>query len=529
MTKEFFATDKFLVPDEDRLELTFCIPCMLVFLSEGVGKGKTDSRTAAAGRLERICEILEYSKTAAALVHCIWVDQYEALYVEFKTCASQHSTHKSQQKPEESQLGQLVEVVETQPVSVEKYEANPKIYNKRKRTSERGRHADEDLIPPSDLSTLAVQGPNNPAISTVQSQRYKDATQQCDDETSQSCQEFSTESQLQAIREPLRLRSPAPHQDLLIAETLMRDVKIYFENTCRTMKFDDQGTLLNLEGTEFHNDLCSNFDSYCFSATKFKEKRSFVDFRVAFDKAFSLVQPILEAEHPRTLACFLEVMIHFIQVGMPAAASTILRFIQQMSVIRKKQSFARLSWILADLKSNSLLAMAQIWKCVVDTVESELGPRSRFAISVRLDYIKRVYGHSEYREEERLLREVLTQLSSSPSVSSPRVMLNLAHNLNRQRRHKEAEEIALGVLSLFGEHDMYRGRKVERVECKKVISHCQFYRGKILAAQQTMQEAIQMVESFWGPHHSWILEFKNVLEGWYRQSGMVESANFLRR
>jgi hypothetical protein len=51
--------------------------------------------------------------------------------------------------------------------------------------------------------------------------------------------------------------------------------------------------------------------------------------------------------------------------------------------------------------------MAQIWKYTTNIFDSELGTFSRLAISVCLDYIKRVYGIINYLKEERLLRDLL--------------------------------------------------------------------------------------------------------------------------
>jgi hypothetical protein len=72
------------------------------------------------------------------------------------------------------------------------------------------------------------------------------------------------------------------------------------------------------------------------------------------------------------------------------------------------------------------------------------------------------------------------------------VILNLAHNLNRQRRYDEAEEIALEVTKLLRKHKMYAQRVVERIESLKIISHIQYEQGAPLA-EQTMRRAIQIV------------------------------------
>jgi hypothetical protein len=132
--------------------------------------------------------------------------------------------------------------------------------------------------------------------------------------------------------------------------------------------------------------------------------------------------------------------------------------------------------------------MAQIWKCTTDTFDSELGTFSRLAVSVRLDYIKRMYGITNCPKEERLLRDLLAQFEGIPRPPPPRVILNLAHNLNRQGRHSEAEGMALKVLLRLQEHEI-----VERIEFLKIISRSQFNLGKTLAAEQTMRTAIRMI------------------------------------
>ncbi len=326
-------------------------------------------------------------------------------------------------------------------------------------------------------------------------------------------------------------RAPSLPQALLVSENLFYNIKVYFENSCRNMILDDSGTLLTPNGAELHNDLCNDFDSYCFTATMFIEKGLHVEFRRALSKASALVEQILRAEHPRTLACFLEVFIHLIQTGLPEVTSFLRDFIKRMSakVTRKGLPWGQICRLFGELDSESLdQAMAQTWKCTTDIFDRELGTFSRLAISVRLDYIKRVYGITNYLEEERLLRDLLAQFGGIPKLPTPRVMLNLAHNLNRQGRHDEAEEMALEVLSLLQEYEMYARRIVERIESLKIVSRSQFNQGKTLAAEQTMREAIRMIVDQWGIQHSWVPEFMNVLEGWLRGWGREEDANTLR-
>lgn len=143
------------------------------------------------------------------------------------------------------------------------------------------------------------------------------------------------------------------------------------------------------------------------------------------------------------------------QSGLPDVASCLRSFVQGMSacVIGKEHLWGEICHLLGELDSRSLdQALAQCWKCLADTFDSELGPLSRLAISIRLDYIKRVYGTTNHPEEERILRGLLAHFQDSPTHPTPRLMLNLAQNLNRQGRCKEAEDLAFEVRLLLQRH-----------------------------------------------------------------------------
>jgi hypothetical protein len=114
-------------------------------------------------------------------------------------------------------------------------------------------------------------------------------------------------------------------------------------------------------------------------------------------------------------------------------------------------------------------------------------------VSVRLDYIKRVYEFTNYLEEERLLRDLFAQFDDILKVSISRMMLNLTHNLNRQKRHIEAKKMTLKVLALLQEYEIYAKRIVEKIECMKIVSRSQFNQEKILAAKQIMRETMRMI------------------------------------
>jgi len=129
-------------------------------------------------------------------------------------------------------------------------------------------------------------------------------------------------------------------QILLVAEKLYYNVKIYFENSCQNIIFDNYRTLLNSNNVELHNNLYNEFDLYCFTATMLKERKLHVEFCYALFKVSVLVEQIFRVEHSRTLVCFLEVFIYFIQIELSEIAFIFCNFIKKMfeKVTREEHS-----------------------------------------------------------------------------------------------------------------------------------------------------------------------------------------------
>jgi hypothetical protein len=105
--------------------------------------------------------------------------------------------------------------------------------------------------------------------------------------------------------------------------------------------------------------------------------------------------------------------------------------------------------------------MAQLWRYTSDIFDRELGQSHRLAVSVRLDYIKRVI--SDPRDEERTLRDLVAQFKDTPA-QRPRVMLNLAQNLSKQEHYDEAQELAQNVARLLQKFEIFARRVVEKIE-----------------------------------------------------------------
>lgn len=86
------------------------------------------------------------------------------------------------------------------------------------------------------------------------------------------------------------------------------------------MVFDQDRSLLNAISADFDYAFYNDFDSYCFTASMLIKRGLFIKARIALSKASALIEKILRAKHPRALACFLKVLIHLTQTGLPKVA-----------------------------------------------------------------------------------------------------------------------------------------------------------------------------------------------------------------
>lgn len=261
------------------------------------------------------------------------------------------------------------------------------------------------------------------------------------------------------------------------------------------MDLDESRTHCNPDGTKVLYHLCNNFDSHCYTATMLNKKGSTAEYQRAISKAYNILPQILPGEHPLTLGCFFEVFIHFIQTGLPDLTTFFLTRIRNKAG-QENNRWSQILRLLGELDVESRhLDMAAAWKHTAEIIHRTLHGNA-VAISFRLDIVKRVYGTTD--KEEPLLCKLL---EVTPRASTPQVMLNLAHDLNRQRRHNKAKKMAMDILEMLGTHEMYTKRFVQRIECSRIISYSQFYQGMNLEAEQTMRETIRLIIKQWGVQH----------------------------
>lgn len=307
------------------------------------------------------------------------------------------------------------------------------------------------------------------------------------------------------------------------------NVKKALEFSCRNLNLDAQGVLFTEAGFKRCNESCDSFDSYCFNATLFAQNGIRDEFVLALNKACTFVNSIIREKHPRALTCFFEVFIHLIQSGFLECTLQLLDYVGSLYDAMGQPTFGRIFRLLYEVKPELLSeAMITAWRYTSDMFDCMLGQCSSLAVSIRLDYIKRVHWVEDCANEERLLRQLLEQLDGTLHPSVPRVLLNLAHNMNKQRRYDYARCLAEEVLGLIKEHKEYADKLVERIESQKVIAKSYHAQESKIEAELSQRRAIKMIEDTWGRGHAWFAEFMNVLEIWLRSWGKITEADTVR-
>jgi hypothetical protein len=161
-------------------------------------------------------------------------------------------------------------------------------------------------------------------------------------------------------------------------------------------------------------------------------------------------------------------------------------------------------------------AIERAWECITDTCDGELSSTSPLPVSIRLNYVNRVYRSTGPRKEQRLLKSLFGTLEEQGShrlarLAIPRVVLNQAHNMESQKENPRAKTFAQQASQLLKDA-MYAEKDPERMECLKIQAHDQFERGCPVDAEQNMEAAIDMIKNKMGLHHSWVYEITSVLE-----------------
>ncbi|KAH7356723.1 hypothetical protein BKA65DRAFT_592287 [Rhexocercosporidium sp. MPI-PUGE-AT-0058] len=331
--------------------------------------------------------------------------------------------------------------------------------------------------------------------------------------------------------------SPSRPQPFIVPEQLFSSIKSYFHGSfdSGTWVADDNGYCFTLNPrARTINHYPADLMTYCFMAVELLNKGSIVEFGRMLSKGFSIIEDLLQAQHPSTLDYFLNVVVFFVDHKKIEIASVLRTYIGQLAIkiLPKDHPWYQICWALSMVEVESFKeVITQSWKYAIDTWSKLLGPFHISSLNYRLGFIVRVYGYKDLLEEERMLRKLLVQVEQQvPSVSPvlvTRVMANLGDNILDQGKHVEAEKIGQAILSL-AQRDERSVDIQDKTRTLDMVAKSQYGQDKNDLAEMNSREAIWLVSEKWGREDPWVIELMARLEEWLRQWGREEEADELK-
>ncbi|KAH7333443.1 hypothetical protein BKA65DRAFT_507832 [Rhexocercosporidium sp. MPI-PUGE-AT-0058] len=327
--------------------------------------------------------------------------------------------------------------------------------------------------------------------------------------------------------------SPSPPQSLSIPEHLFSSIKSHFRSSCerRIWVTNIHGYFVPLDHSAAKEDDPADLYIYFSMALGFLEAGSVVEFRRVLSKGFSIIEDLLQAQHPRTLDNLLGVYIQLIKSGHIEIVFILRSYVSQMAtkVLRRGSPWCEICRILGlvDAESFEEIIM-QAWMCIVDVWEDCVGRFHASTLDSRAMLI--LHEAKDLPEQEQMFRGILAQIEQTPGISPMRtnsILRDLGLNVLLQGRYAEAEKIGLGIVSRAQRED---GSVFvnDRITALDIIARSLHSQHNMDLAETYLRDALRQGSEAWGVRDPWTMAFIVRLEGWLREWGREEGAEELR-
>ena len=330
-------------------------------------------------------------------------------------------------------------------------------------------------------------------------------------------------------------RSLLPPKALSVPEQLFYNIKAYyassFEDGAWALRDENSCTLYSLSGLVDH-DPRNEFLGYCYMAVNLRRRGLFVKFRKVLSKAFSIVQDILQASHPRTLDRLFESFLYLIHNEQLDVAILLRNYIHDLTakLPSSQPSSGRVFQLIGILDDESLeQTITTSWQCNNDALDDCLGPFNDLGLLARLNHIQNVHGAINPLEEERLLRRLLEdceRLSDKSVTQVSTIMFSLGQSMLAQARYSDAENLGLGILSRARNEP--RINLNGRVDAFVLTATGQYHQNKQDLAIKNIRDAICMLVNEYGKIGPLGTQYMNTLESWLREWGRGKEADGLK-
>ncbi|KAE9364653.1 hypothetical protein N431DRAFT_354655 [Stipitochalara longipes BDJ] len=325
-------------------------------------------------------------------------------------------------------------------------------------------------------------------------------------------------------------RSPSTPQTLLVPERLFFTIKTYLDSQFQSRSWitDENGFCTVRNTPEGVKSGAVDFYTSCISAVSLLESGQLVEFRRLLAKAFRHAETLIRIQHPRTLDLVIEITLFLKRRQHPEIVKLLLGYLVNLStIVWTKDHYLTHIWRLVGMLEEDELeqTVIQSWRCTVDNFEKGLGQFHSTSLWNNLRFIGRVYSPPD---AEPLLRTLLAQYeekrSNLSNVQTLEILRYLAHNLLKEGRYAEAEQLGFDIVSRAEEQEFI----FYKTDSLRYLAYAQYYQNKRTLSENNLRRALQLAVDSGGIADPLSIDCLLTLEQWLREWGREDEADKLK-
>lgn len=189
--------------------------------------------------------------------------------------------------------------------------------------------------------------------------------------------------------------SPLPPQSLLVSEKLFASIRAYYSGAfdSRLFKTNEEGYLININ--EIRMGPVFKFYNLCYAGINLMDSKSFAEGGRCLSKASDVIRDWLRSQHPRTLECFLGLLIRLKRKGYNGIATLLRNLAHGMAKMLFHEEHPWRQMFSQIGKLDDMLfetALGEAWRCICDTFASFLGQFHHGTLFCYTTFVTRVYS-----------------------------------------------------------------------------------------------------------------------------------------
>lgn len=338
----------------------------------------------------------------------------------------------------------------------------------------------------------------------------------------------------------MELFTPVPSpistpQELAIPERILYCIRDYFKGSFESGTWVKTEPLFQCytikdEGIGCHD--VSELGLQCHLPCSLLSRNLFQEAGQTLIAATARIKKILLAEHP---ACLGELFRLIVNVRRQEREEIALIILRQFSALGKvllgpeHPLSCICEWLVSMYASEFDDIVIKCMESVVDQCEIFLGPMHWSTLFCRLDFIDIVSWEGSTRIE--LLQWLLGKCEKIMQPHDARILWIrgcLADEYFAKRYYVEARTLIQKNIAYFQQAASINTRSYGQEEDLFTIAQCQYALGEVDLGIATLHRVIDSTVSLWGPQSSRARQWLVVLEDWYLEQGLWDSAAQVR-